>query len=207
MKIHRLGDERQDKGSTSTSTPKESASLSLSKALPSPTLRPPVPGASYSAYKTGEERAAFIKQQAEQRMAERLAALGLKPPTRSGESNQQKQQREAKGREERLLQARADDAQQDEERKRRLYKEQISTPNVTKSTNKKPPIPPSRKSRIDSAGQQMGTKPKADELSQRQKLTPEEVEAKTFKEQQPVQEIKTKRVEYVFRDAEACVER
>lgn len=48
----------------------------------------PTPGGA-SAYKTPAERAAFIKQQAEQRMAERLAALGLRPPPKAGETPEQ----------------------------------------------------------------------------------------------------------------------
>src|SRR5205085_817330 len=34
---------------------------------------------SYSQFKTAEERAAWVKQQAQQRMNERLAALGIRP--------------------------------------------------------------------------------------------------------------------------------
>jgi len=83
---------------------------------------------SYSTYKTAEERAAFVKQQAEIRMAERLAALGLKVPSKSGESIQQKQERERKEREDRLRVAEQEDAKREEERQQRLADESISPP-------------------------------------------------------------------------------
>ncbi|KAI9818215.1 MAG: actin organization and endocytosis protein [Pycnora praestabilis] len=108
---------------------------------------------SYSSYKTGEERAAFIKQQAEQRMAERLAALGLRAPTKVGESAQQRQDRDKQEREARLRQAEEEDAKREQERQQRLADEQIVPPEATKSSGKKPPPPPSRKGRSDSAAQ------------------------------------------------------
>jgi hypothetical protein len=97
---------------------------------------------SYSAYKTAEDRAAFIKQQAEQRMAERLAALGIsRPPKASGgETPQQRQEREQKEREDRKHQAEAEDAAREQERQRRLAGEQISPP----SKKSAPPAPTPR---------------------------------------------------------------
>ena len=102
-------------------------------------------GSTYSSYKTAEERAAFIKQQAEQRMAERLAALGIRPAAKGGESAQQRLDRETKEREDRLRQAEAEDAKREEERQRRLADEQIQPAPATKTGGKKPPPPPSRK--------------------------------------------------------------
>lgn len=103
-------------------------------------------GSSYSSYKTAEERAAFIKQQAEQRMNERLAALGLKVPAKSGESVQQRQEREQKEREDRVRRAEEEDAKREQERQRRLADEQIQPPSSGKSAGgKKPPPPPTRK--------------------------------------------------------------
>ncbi|MCJ1288436.1 actin organization and endocytosis protein [Xylographa opegraphella] len=122
--------------------------------------RPLTPVNTYSAYKTAEERAAFIKQQAEQRMAERLAALGLKPPPRTAETGSEKQEREARQREERLRQAAMDDFQRNQERERRLNDEQPSSPNGPKVSTKRPPPPPSRKSRTGSVGQQAEAKRK-----------------------------------------------
>lgn len=122
----------------------------------------------YSSYKTGEDRASYIKQQAEQRMAERLAALGLKPPTILGESSQQRQEREVRERQERrerALQAEADDDKREQERQLRLAAER-PTPSPGGSTiTKKPPPPPSRKGRSDSSGQRIEAKRKADETA------------------------------------------
>lgn len=118
---------------------------------------------SYSSYKTAEERAAFIKQQAEQRMAERLAALGLKPPTKPGESPQQKQEREAKEREDRIRQAAAEDAKRDKERQRRLADENPVPSIPMKPSGKKPPPPPTRGTRSGSLGQHSDAKRKADD--------------------------------------------
>lgn len=122
----------------------------------------------YSSYKTGEDRASYIKQQAEQRMAERLAALGLKPPTILGESSQRRQEREVRERQERrerALQAEADDDKREQERQLRLAAER-PTPSPGGSTiTKKPPPPPSRKGRSDSSGQRIEAKRKADETA------------------------------------------
>ena len=107
---------------------------------------------SYSSYKTAEDRAAYIKQQAEQRMAERLAALGLKPATKPGESAQQRQERENRERQDRLRQAEEEDTKREEERQRRLQAEQPTPPSI-KTSEKKPPPPPSRKARADSGSQ------------------------------------------------------
>lgn len=146
-------------------------------------------GGSYSSYKTGEDRAAFVKQQAEQRMAERLAALGLKPPTKSGESVQQRQEREARERQDRVQQAEAEDAKREEERQRRLAEEQPTVPEISKST-KKPPPPPVRKTRADSAAQRAEAKRKEEEAEAEQRG-----KEKAIRDQQRVQESQTKGME------------
>ena len=146
-------------------------------------------GASYSSYKTAEDRAAFIKQQAEQRMAERLAALGLKPPTKPGESVQQRQEREAKERQDRVRQAEAEDAKREEERQRRIADEQPSAPEISKST-KKPPPPPVRKNRADSAAQRAEAKRREEEAEAEQ-----QGKEKAIKDQQRAQESETKAME------------
>ncbi|KAK4123186.1 hypothetical protein N657DRAFT_664252 [Parathielavia appendiculata] len=109
----------------------------------------PAAGGSYSAYKTPEERAAFIKQQAEQRMAERLAALGIKPPTKPGETAAQRLERERAERAAKLRQAEEEDARREAERQARLAEEQGVLPpaasQAPKVEAKKPPPPPSRK--------------------------------------------------------------
>jgi actin cytoskeleton-regulatory complex protein PAN1 len=115
--------------------------------------RPAAPsagGGSYASYKTPEERAAFIKQQAEQRMAERLAALGLKAPGKAGETAQQRQEREKKEMEEKRRQAEEEDARREEERQRRLEDESIAPPTSSKPVKKGPPPPPaSRKNKVE----------------------------------------------------------
>ena len=129
-------------------------------------------------------------------MAERLAALGLKPPTKPGESIQQRHDREAKEREERLRQAEAEDAKRDQERQQRLEDEQPSAPLSGKSSNKKPPPPPVRKTRANSVDQKAEAKRKADEEALLQKAEQEGKE-RAIKEQQKIQEDQTKNIEYV----------
>lgn len=123
----------------------ESPSLAARTATP-PTTRSPAPGGgSYSSYKTPEERAAFIKQQAEQRMAERLAALGIKAPSKPGETAAQRVERERAERAAKLRQAEEEDARREAERQSRIAEEQGVPPPVVKAEAKKPPPPPSRK--------------------------------------------------------------
>jgi hypothetical protein len=149
-------------------------------------------GGSYSSYKTPEERAAFIKQQAEQRMAERLAALGLRPPVKAGETPQQRQEREKKEREDKLRQAEEEDARREEERRRRLNDESIAPPTATKPTGKKPPPPPvSRKNKVEVA--QHDTRQAEAEA----KRAENEIAEKALREQQEAQEAERKRMEYV----------
>ncbi|KAI0526461.1 hypothetical protein F5B22DRAFT_641605 [Xylaria bambusicola] len=106
---------------------------------------PGLSGGSYSAYKTPEERAAFIKQQAEQRMAERLAALGIKAPSKPGETAAQRIERERAERAAKLRQAEEEDSRREAERQARIAEEQGVPPPVAKPEGKKPPPPPARK--------------------------------------------------------------
>lgn len=113
------------------------------------TATPPAAVGSYASYKTPEERAAFIKQQAEQRMAERLAALGIKAPSKPGETAAQRIERERGERAAKLRQAEADDARRETERQARLAEEQgvpppAPAPEPSKAEAKKPPPPPTR---------------------------------------------------------------
>jgi hypothetical protein len=107
----------------------------------------PASGGTYSQYKTPEDRAAYIKQQAEQRMAERLAALGIKAPTKPGETTQQRLEREKSERAAKLRQAEEEDAKREAERQARINEEQGIPPPPPATTGgaKKPPPPPSRK--------------------------------------------------------------
>lgn len=119
----------------------------------SPPIQTPSPNSAASQtvaantqYKTPEDRATYIKQQAEKRMAERLAALGIKAPTKPGESTQQRLEREKNERALKLRQAEEEDAKREAEQKARLNEHQndIIT-SGSKSTIKVPPPPPSRK--------------------------------------------------------------
>lgn len=144
-RIRKEEDRSRDRYSSRESSSRPSARA----ATPPRSTESPKPaatgGSSYSSYKTAEERAAFIKQQAEQRMAERLAALGLKAPGRPGETAAQRQERERKEREDKLRAAEEEDKRRDEERQRRLEDEGLAPPSAAKTTGKKPPPPPTRK--------------------------------------------------------------
>ncbi|KAL3418159.1 hypothetical protein PVAG01_09874 [Phlyctema vagabunda] len=160
----------EDRSSTRT---REDSSRSSSRyeapAAPTPVEAPAptrpaattIPSGSYASYKTPEERAAYIKQQAEQRMAERLAALGIRAPTKPGETTQQRLEREKAERAAKLRQAEEEDAKRESERQARIAEEQGIPPPAAPS-GKKPPPPPSRKAAKSDAGEREATR-KADE--------------------------------------------
>jgi actin cytoskeleton-regulatory complex protein PAN1 len=132
----------------------ESPAASTRSEVPAPksAAAAPAAGGTYSQYKTPEDRAAYIKQQAEQRMAERLAALGIKAPSKPGESTQQRLDREKNERAAKLRQAEEEDAKREAERQARINEEQSIPPPAPapaapepRAAAKKPPPPPSRK--------------------------------------------------------------
>ncbi|CAD0110372.1 unnamed protein product [Aureobasidium uvarum] len=170
----------------------EEVGRSSSARVESPAARSETPrGGSYNTYKTAEDRAAFIKQQAEQRMAERLAALGIRAPVKPGESAQQRSERERKEREDRLRQAEQDDARREEERQQRLAGESIAPPTVEKPLGKKaPPAPAPRKNRGDSVGKQEEQQAKAEA----QRFEQQQME-QAIKEQQSAQASETRELE------------
>jgi hypothetical protein len=149
----------EDRSRNTRDTPRsDPPSRYESPAAPAPVEAPatkaspaPAAGGTYAQYKTPEDRAAYIKQQAEQRMAERLAALGIKAPSKPGESTQQRLEREKNERAAKLRQAEEEDAKRESERQARINEEQgIASPPPApepKSSAKKsqPPPPPSRK--------------------------------------------------------------
>ncbi|KAF7196039.1 Actin cytoskeleton-regulatory complex protein pan1 [Pseudocercospora fuligena] len=134
-----------------TSTPVTGTGSPASSRAPAASS-PATTGSSYSSYRTAEERAAFIKQQAEQRMAERLAALGIKAPSKSGgETAAQRAERERKERETKLRQAEEEDARREQERRARIDGESIAPPSPAATAGKpKPPPPAPRKNRSES---------------------------------------------------------
>lgn len=145
-------------------------------------------GGSYSSYKTPEERAAFIKQQAEQRMAERLAALGIKAPTKPGETAAQRVEREKAERAAKLRQAEEEDARREAERQARLVEEQGGAPaaEAPKADTKRPPPPPSRKG------------PKVDDKRAEEELTAKKAEEERLEKERQQQERETHELEYVL---------
>ena len=158
--------------------------LSAGRTSTPPVSQSPGPsGGSYSAYKTPEERAAFIKQQAEQRMAERLAALGIKAPSKPGETAAQRIERERAERAAKLRQAEEEDARREAERQARIAEEQGVPPPVAKPEAKpepkKPPPPPARKG---AKSDDVGKKAEAEEVAR--KKAEEERLAKEHEEQQ-----------------------
>ena len=160
----------------------------------------PSPSGTYSSYKTAEDRAAFIKQKAEQRMAERLAELGIKPPTKPGESSQQREEREAHERQERVRQAEVEDRRRDEERQRRLADEKPNPPPAAPAT-KKPPPPPVRNRKADSTSLRAEAGRKADEAATRAEA--EHKERERLAEVQRAQEAERKEEERVAKVLEA----
>ena len=187
-----------DTNGSGASTPVSRTDSPASSRAISSTATPQTTGSSYSSYKTAEERAAFIKQQAEQRMAERLAALGIKAPAKGGETAAQRADRERKERGDRLKEAEAEDARREEERQARLQGEGVEPPSPAAASaasplgKGKPPPPAPRKSRSESA---------ASEQSQadfEKKRAETQIKEQALKEQQQAMANETKEMEYVY---------
>ncbi|GAB7334089.1 hypothetical protein MBLNU13_g06168t1 [Cladosporium sp. NU13] len=183
----RASERAEDTGRASSISRNESpAAARSSAASPKPS------GSSYSSYKTAEERAAFIKQQAEARMAERLAALGLKAPGKGGESASQRAERERKERDDRVRQAEEEDARREKERQARLQGESIAPPSP--AGGKAKPAPPApRKNKHEDHSQ-------ADAEAKRAE---QEIKEQAIKEQQAAMAHETQDLE----DEEARQER
>ncbi|KAH8161826.1 hypothetical protein CIB48_g6421 [Xylaria polymorpha] len=147
--------------------------LSTGRISTPPVSQSPGPsGGSYSSYKTPEERAAFIKQQAEQRMAERLAALGIKAPSKPGETAAQRMERERAERATKLRQAEEEDARREAERQARIAEEQGVPPPVTK----KPPPPPTRKGAKNEDAAKKAQEEEAARKAEEERLAKEQAE-------------------------------
>lgn len=141
---------------------------------------------------THEDRVAAARERAQRRIAERMAAAGLKPQSDATETLTQRQEREKKEREERLKRAEEEDSKREEERQRRIAEEQRPPgTQAPKPVGKKPPpAPPSRKGRTDSTGQ-ADAKRAADQAAKAEQLAREQA----LKEEQQTQEEETKRLE------------
>lgn len=144
---------------------------------------------------THEDRVAAARERAQRRIAERMAAAGLKPHNDSAETLLQRQERERKEREERLKRAEEEDAKREQERQRRLAEEQRGpmAQSAKPAGKKPPPAPPSRKGRTDSAGQ-ADAKKAAEEAAKVEQTAREQA----IREEQQVQEEETIRLEYVI---------
>jgi hypothetical protein len=171
----------EDTGRTSSISRNESPAASRSSAA-----SPKPPGSSYSSYKTAEERAAFIKQQAEARMAERLAALGLKVPSKGGESASQRAERERKEKDGRVRQAEEEDARREKERQARLQGESIAPPSPA-SSKAKPAPPAPRKNKQEDHSQADADAKRAEQ----------EIKEQSLREQQQAMAHETQDMEYV----------
>lgn len=138
---------------------------------------------------THEDRVAAARERAQKRIAERMAAAGLKPSD-STETLVQRQEREKREREERLKRAEEEDAKREQERQRRLAEERGGpSAAAPKSVGKKPPpAPPTRRARTDSAGQ-------ADAKKAEEAKAEQAVREQAIKEEQEAQEAETKRLE------------
>ncbi|KAL5001422.1 hypothetical protein BDV10DRAFT_192067 [Aspergillus recurvatus] len=178
------------------SSPLEPRSREL-PAHTSPTARPSPPasiGSTGAASLTHEDRVAAARERAQRRIAERMAAAGLKPQTDAIETLTQRQERERREREERVKQAEEEDAKREQERQRRIAEEQRppSTQAAKPAGKKPPPAPPrgSRKGRTDSTGQ-ADAKKATEETAKAEQLAREQA----LKEEQQAQEEETKRIE------------
>ncbi|KAJ5903813.1 hypothetical protein N7504_006196 [Penicillium tannophilum] len=183
----------------------EQRSKYSSPAAESTASRPSMPASTASSGSvpgnTHEDRVASARERAQKRIAERMAAAGLKPATAT-ETLQQRQEREKKEREERVRRAEEEDAQREQERQRRLAEERggsaPSSAAAPKAAGKKPPpAPPTRRARTDSAGQ--ADAKKAEEAGKAEHAAREQA----IKEEQEAQELETQRLEDESKQREA----
>ncbi|KAJ5247038.1 Actin cytoskeleton-regulatory complex protein PAN1 [Penicillium chermesinum] len=177
---------------------------------PPPAVESPVaaPAASSSASPSRnmhEDRVAAARERAQKRIAERMAAAGLKPSDAS-ETLQQRQERERKEREDRLKRAEEEDAKREVERQRRLAEERGETPLAPAAAaapsaapkvagKKPPPAPPTRRGRSESTGQ--------DEAKKGQDAAEYAAREQAIKEEQEAQEAETRRLEEEAQQREA----
>jgi hypothetical protein len=146
------------------------------------TAPPRTSQSNYSSFSSAEERAAYIKQQAEQKMAERLAALGIKHPMTAnfGETPQQRAEREQREREDRIRKADEEEAQREKLRQARLQGD-MPVPPPTTSTKKAPPPPPARKNDTQEKAKLQADQQKAQEESRlRQEVRAAEEEGRSL---------------------------
>jgi hypothetical protein len=175
------------------SRPSPEVQSRASPAAESPAARPSMPASVESSGSlpgnTHEDRVAAARERAQKRIAERMAAAGLKPNDAS-ETLVQRQEREKKEREDRVKRAEEEDAKREQERQRRLAEERGGSSTAAPKTagKKPPPAPPTRRARTDSAGQADAKKAEDAKLEQAAR-------EQAIKEEQEAQEAETKRLE------------
>ncbi|KAF8543591.1 hypothetical protein BDD12DRAFT_801942 [Trichophaea hybrida] len=154
-------------------------------AVPTPAAAPA--SGLYSSFNSAEERAAYIKQQAEQKMAERLAALGIKHPmtVNLGETPQQRAEREQREREERIRKADEEEAQRERLRQARLQGDMPAPPPTAspKKGPKAPPPPPSRKNEFQDRAKAEAERKRAEEAELQREQEAKAAERQALEEQ------------------------
>ncbi|EEP82927.1 conserved hypothetical protein [Uncinocarpus reesii 1704] len=144
---------------------------------------------------THEERVLSARERAQKRIAERMAAAGLKPSSDTGPSMSDRQERERREKEERRKRAEEEDAKREAERQRRLAQEKSATAAPPpKPASKKPPPPPSRKARTDGSETSEAKKAEETALALRAKAQQEEKE-RILRHEQEAQGAERKRLE------------
>ncbi|OJD11317.1 actin cytoskeleton-regulatory complex protein PAN1 [Emergomyces pasteurianus Ep9510] len=151
---------------------------------------------------THQERVASAKERAQKRIAERMAAAGLKPSSDGGaETILERQEREKREREERRKRAEEEDAKREQERQRRIAEEQNGPPVKAVPTNKKPPPPPSRKGKVDGVGP-AETRKLGDVEKVGRGTAEHEGREQALREEQQAQEAESRRLEAEARQQE-----
>ncbi|OAT02183.1 actin cytoskeleton-regulatory complex protein PAN1 [Blastomyces dermatitidis ER-3] len=151
---------------------------------------------------THQERVASAKERAQKRIAERMAAAGLKPSSDGGaETLLERQEREKREREERRKRAEEEDAKREQERQRRIAEEQNGPPVKAVPTGKKPPPPPSRKGKADGIAP-AETKKSVDVDNLAREKAENEARERALREEQQAQEAESRRLEAEARQQE-----
>ncbi|KJF60936.1 actin cytoskeleton-regulatory complex protein PAN1, variant [Coccidioides immitis RS] len=142
-----------------------------------------------------EERVASARERAQKRIAERMAAAGLRPSSDASESFPERQEREKREKEERRRRAEEEDAKREAERQKRLAQEKspVTSP-PPKPSSKKPPPPPSRKVRTDVTESVEAKKAEDSVVASKARAEQEEKE-RALKQEQEAQEAERKQLE------------
>ncbi|KAG5301243.1 actin cytoskeleton-regulatory complex protein PAN1 [Histoplasma ohiense] len=195
-------DERTASSQRSLSNNRYDNASSNGDTLPVRPSQPQSTGSPSLAGLTHQERVTSAKERAQKRIAERMAAAGLKPNSDgSGETLLERQEREKREREERRKRAEEEDAKREQERQRRIAEEQNGPPVKAATTGKKPPPPPSRKGKADGVGP-AETRKLSDLKNASREKAEHEGREKALREEQLAQEAESRRLEAEARQQE-----